>query len=202
MATSFQSRLQSVERRRAPIEAARPQVSPLPDWRDNIRNKVEVVSALGIGALAAATLILASSRFVTNAFAPQTGMLAVAGFVGLLGFFVARKMGVRAKLAPVMPLLGALVIAATFHNAAHRSPGFMAVIAGPGWVSDVISTTEAQTIALAGMSVSYASPPEEEVAAAEDTKPKKPTVGFGNKKKAGADAEGEANALPKVRRMN
>jgi hypothetical protein len=71
-------------------------------------------------------------------------------------------------------------------------------------VSSVVSTTQAHTIALAGMSFTYASPPEEEVAA-NDTKPAKPKVGFGNKNKTAEASEvagGEEKALPKVRRMN
>ena len=42
---SFQDRLNRVAERRAPIEAARPQVDVLPDWKQNIRYPASLVGA-------------------------------------------------------------------------------------------------------------------------------------------------------------
>lgn len=198
MATSFQSRLENVQRARAPFEAARPAVSPLPDWKANIRQPVTLAALFAGGAAVTAALILGSGRLVAETALFDLSGTIIAAVVGAAGLFAARGQG--SGKARAMPLLGALVVAAGLHNLVHRAPAVFHVAAGEAWTSRVLQTCPAGSLIFAGETYMLAAAAEP---AEDDAAPRaKPEPGFNRSDKNDGADDAEKPALPAVRRMN
>lgn len=178
---SFQARIGRVQEKHAPIEAAKPQVDVLPDWRDNVRTPVGFAIAIALGLLA--VVIVRLVRFHAfggtligeNADITMAIDLVAAGVLSFALFKITSYKGYPYFLTQMAGVIGMLI---GMQNMVHSNPSVFSLAFSPEWTEDVIATTEPGTMLVRGHSM-YLSEQEEEVAEAEPEK-----------------------VLPTVRRMN
>ena len=202
----FQDRINRVQERRAPIEASRPQVDLLPDWKENIRYPASLIGAAFLGMFAVFFARFARFHLMGGTLsgeAPDLTMiidaglavlaaLVIFGAIGMTlresdraerhGFFsIASLGGNPVKLAIVV---GVAIMIGTMHNMVHSAPKAFSVVFSPEWAADVVEFSAPGSIYYRG---NYFVVFPQTEAVAEDVDP----TGDG----------AEEKVLPKVRRL-
>jgi len=202
----FQNRINRVQELRAPIEAARPRVDVLPDWRENVRYPATLVGMALLGMLA--VFIARFVRFhliggTLSGDAPDITMLIDAGLAALAGLMILATVGLTARQlsrgedhgvfslktlgensARAALVVGIAIMIGTMQNMVHSIPSVFSFVFSEEWTEDVVTYSEPGSIYFRGNY--YVVLPQ-----AEDTAPVD----------ADAPEEGEKKALPKVRRL-
>ena len=176
----FQDRLTRVADRRAPIDAAKPHVDVLPDWKADIKQPVTLVAAVVLGMLAVFIVRLLRVHLMGGTLAGDNaditmiidGGIAIAG--AFLVFHLLRIKGLKFKAAQT---IGIVTMIGLMHNFVHAAPGAFGLLFSDEWSEDIVEYSEPGSIYFRGMFFTVL-PPEEEVA-----------------------EEPETPELPKVRRM-
>lgn len=152
--SNFQERLNRVAAARAPIEAAKPQVDVLPDWKQNIRYPAALVlTALG-GVVA--VLIARYVRFhlmggsLTGEDTDITMIIdgAIAAACSFLIFGMMRFREPTFKLAQTIGIAAGIM---TTHNLVHAAPGLFDKVFSTEWTDEVIAYTEPNSILFRGV---------------------------------------------------
>lgn len=178
--TGFQNRLNRVAERRAPIDAAKPEISVLPDWKENVSGKSGMAVALLIGLVAVLLIRIAAFHFVGIAMVSDTPDFTLAIetaaslMLAILLFRLTSYRGVKYYFAN---LAGVVLMVSMMHNAVHSVPAAFSAAFSNEWTALVLRETEPSSLYLRGEVIPFT--PREEV----------------------AEVESEI-ALPKVRRMN
>ncbi|MGR3515418.1 MAG: hypothetical protein ACU0GG_21855 [Paracoccaceae bacterium] len=173
-ARSFESRLNRVADARAPHEANKPEVSVLPDWKQDVAHKFGLPIALVFGAMAVFAVRLAQFHINGTALVsstPDMTMAIEAGVVILLSVIVMLMMPMQSALVKLGYLVGVGVGLVAMHNAVHMVPAVFSLAFSQGWTESVVAVTEPNSIYFLGESIVVA--PE---LVAEDEAPVKPTV--------------------------
>ena len=208
----FQDRLARMQERRAPIEAARPQVDVLPDWKANVRYPASLVGLVFLGMFAVFFVRYARFHLMGDTLAGESAdftMIVDAGLAGLASLLIFGAIGLtardssRAEHQSLFSLQGlgdhpmklALVVGiatmiGTMHNMVYKAPGLFSVIFSQEWTEDVIAYSAPGSIYYRGDF--YVLFPEEETVAEEETVPAEVIE---------VPAEPAEKVLPKVRRL-
>jgi len=202
----FQNRINRVQELRAPIEAARPRVDVLPDWRENVRYPATLVGMALLGMLA--VFIARFVRFhliggTLSGDSPDITMLIDAGLAALAGLMILAAFGLTARQlsreegqgvfslktlgensVKAALVAGIAIMIGTMQNMVHSMPSVFKLVFSEEWTEDVVTYSEPGSIYFRGNY--YVVLPQAEDAAPVD---------------ADAPEEGEKKALPKVRRL-
>lgn len=135
-------------------------VSPLPDWRENIRYPGKFVGAFFLGL--AAVVISRWIRFNMSGGAVETeysdlSMMLDAGMAFAIGFGLRMLFSVEGKEFIAAKTVGIFVMVATMHNLVHSAPAPFVAAFSPEWVDAVVATTEPATIVFQGMTFALGS---------------------------------------------
>lgn len=177
---SFQTRLNRVAERRAPIEAAKPEIAVLPDWKSNIKYPAALVGAALVGMLAVFSARYARFHLMGGTLAGEDAdiTMAIDGAIGVAVSFILfsalRFRGAEYKAAQTFGIFAMIMI---MQNFVHAAPKTFSVLFSPEWTEDVITMTEPNSILFRGATFVLYEPKDEAI------------------------AEEERPALPKVRRM-
>ena len=175
--TGFQSRLNRVAERRAPIEAAKPEVSVLPDWRENVAGKAGMAVAVLIGLIAVILVRIGAYHVVGTAMVSDTPdftlaiEMVAALMLAILLFRLTPYRGVKYHFAN---FAGVALMASMMHNAVHSVPGAFSLAFSSEWTAQVLAETEPNSLYLRGEVVPFTR--KEEVAEVEEPEQKLPTV--------------------------
>lgn len=153
--SSFQDRLNRVAEARAPIEAAKPKVDLIPDWKTNIRYPLSLIVAALLGM--AAVFLARYARFhlsggtLAGEDADLTMMLdaGLAAGASFLLFGLLRFDGADYKMAQSV---GIAIMVCVMHNFVHVAPSVFDAVFAPEWTEDVIAFTEPKSILFRGIS--------------------------------------------------
>jgi|GEM_PF-1941020 len=180
--SSFQNRLNRVAEKRAPIEAAKPEVAVLPDWKESIKHPSAIVGAALVGMLAVFVARYARYHLMGGSLAGDDAdiTMMIDGAIGVACSFVLfsalRFKGAEYKAAQTFGIFAMIMI---MHNFVHAAPRVFNTVFSPQWTQEVIAMTEPNSILFRGATF----------------------VLYEEKVSAEAASEEEAPALPKVRRM-
>lgn len=208
----FQDRLARMQERRAPIEAARPHVDVLPDWKANVRYPASLVGLAFLGMFAVFFARYARFHLMGDTLSGESAdftMIIDAGLAALAAFMIFGAIGLTTrdssrsenqspfslqglgdnpmKLALVV---GIAIMIGTMHNMVHKAPGVFSIIFSQEWTDDVIAYSAPGSIYYRGNY--YVLFPEEEVVVEEDVAPAELIE---------VPVEPEEKVLPKVRRL-
>lgn len=167
----FQARLERMAEARAPIDAAKPVVSPIPDWKENIKYPAAMVGAFLVGMLAVFVARYVRFQMMGGSLAgedPDITMLidgAIGGACSFLLFAVLRFEGAAYKTAQTFGIFAMICV---MHNFVHGAPGLFNKLFSEDWTNEVIAYTEPNSILFRGASFVLFEP-ENEVAS-------KPTI--------------------------
>lgn len=208
----FQDRIHRMQERRAPIEAARPKVDVLPDWRENVRYPATLVGMTFLGMFAVFFVRFARFHLMGGTLvgdAPDITMIIDAVLAGVAALVIFTAIGLTARDQnraegqsvfsfqnlsnnPVKAALvvGIAIMIGVMHNMVHSMPKAFGLIFSPEWTEEVIAYSEPGSIYYRGNY--YVVFPQAE-SLAEDVQPEPGAEG--------APVEEEKKALPKVRRL-
>ncbi|NNE80119.1 MAG: hypothetical protein HKN18_07580 [Silicimonas sp.] len=168
---SFQNRLNKVAEARAPIEAAKPQVEVIPDWKENFKYPATIVAAALVGMLAVFVARYARFHLMGGSLAGEDAdiTMMIDGAIGIACSFVLfsalRFRGAEFKAAQTFGILAMIMI---MHNFVHAAPKAFNLVFSEEWTNQVIAMTEPGSILFRGASFVVIEPKEE--------KPTIPTV--------------------------
>lgn len=214
--SGFQDRINRVRERRAPIEAARPKVDVLPDWKENVRYPANLVGMALLGMFAVFAVRYVRFHLLGGTLAGNDAditMFIDAALAGVAAFIIYSAVGLtmrdanRAERGSMLSLsnlgdnpvkaalvVGIAIMIGTMHNMVHSMPGLFGAVFSEEWTEDVITYSEPGSIYFRGNYFTVL--PQTEATVADESAP---SVGAG----AGAGG-GEAPAekvLPPVRRL-
>jgi hypothetical protein len=161
--TGFQDRLHRVAEARAPIEAAKPEIAVLPDWKTNISGVSGVFFAVLSGLIAVLIVRIAAFHYVGIAMVSPTpdftlAMETAAAFgVAILLFRLTPFRGVKYYF---LQFAGVALAISTMHNAVHAVPAAFSAAFSPEWTASVLRETEPNSLYLRGEVMPF-SPVEE-----------------------------------------
>lgn len=170
--TGFHNRLHRVAEARAPIEAAKPQVAVLPDWRSNISGLTGVVLAIVIGMVAVLAVRIAAFHFMGVAMVSPTPdlTLAIETVAALiLAIILFRLTAYRGAKYHFIQFAGVALAISMMHNAVHALPTVFSAAFSPEWTAQVVEQTEPRSLYLRGQVIPF-SPVEEPTEEAEPEK--------------------------------
>lgn len=157
--SGFQSRLNRVAERRAPHEAARPQIDVLPDWRENARGPAGIAAAILCGILAVVIVRVARFHVMGVALVSDSPDLTLATEMGaalLLSFLMFMLLPWKGIQFRFLQFGGVALMALTMHNMVHSAPGLFRLAFSPEWTDRVLAETEASSMYVRGQSIPFA----------------------------------------------
>ncbi|MBT8419187.1 MAG: hypothetical protein KJO42_17255 [Silicimonas sp.] len=179
----FQSRLNRVAERRAPLEAEKPEIDVLPDWRENAFGPAGLVAAVIVGLVSVVIVRVVRFHFQGIALvsdSPDITMateFAAALMLSFLIFLLLPWKGVKYRF---LQFGGVALMALTMHNMVHNAPGLFNLAFSPAWTNDVLAKTEPGSMYIRGQSIPFAGKikPDtgEDVAAADSAAPETPAL--------------------------
>lgn len=145
----FQSRLNRVAERRAPFEAAKPDVELLPDWKANFKRPVNLATAVLIGMLAVLAARVArfhlmgglTSGEFTNVTVVFDGGIALVFSLLMLRILKSNDRAFKSALAG-----GVVAMVVLMHNFVHAAPGVFGLLFSKEWSNNVIAYSEPGSI--------------------------------------------------------
>ncbi|MGI9391487.1 MAG: hypothetical protein ACR2O1_15630 [Boseongicola sp.] len=177
--TGFKSRLNRVEAKRAPIDAAKPDVELLPDWKANLRQPMMLSAAVIFGMVAVFLVRLARFHLMGSLPAmeiPDVTMLIDGGIAMICLFLVFRLLKGTPRKIKAAHALGVVAMVGLMHNFVHSAPGVFGLLFSKEWTAVTVAYSEPDSIYVGSKYVVFL-PPDD-----------------------GKAAEQEIQALPKVRR--
>lgn len=185
----FQDRLKRIEQARAPdladlVDADgnpipdRTHVSPLPDWKQNLRYPALLAAAtvagmFGVFVARFVRFHLTGGTLAGGEAADLTMVIdgAIAAMASFVVFTLLRFDGKELKAAQT---LGVAIMICTMHNLVHAAPRVFDAVFSPVWTAEVIEFTEPKSILFRG--VSFVLVPEKEPEQPEQPEKKLPTI--------------------------
>ena len=152
----FQDRLNRVAERRAPHEAARPQIDVLPDWKENARGPAGIAAALLAGILAVVIVRLARFHVMGVALVSDSPDITLAVEMGaslLLSFLIFLFLPWKGIQYRFLQFGGVALMTLTMHNIVHSSPGLFRLAFSPDWTDRVLAQTEPGSMYVRGHSI-------------------------------------------------
>ncbi len=185
----FQDRLKRIEQARAPdladlLDAEgnpvpdRTQVSPLPDWKQNLRYPALLVAAAMAGMLG--VFVARFVRFhltggtLAGGEAADLTMLIDGGLAAMASFLVFSLLRFDGKDLKAAQTVGVAIMICTMHNLVHAAPRVFDAVFSPAWTAEVMEATQPKSILFRG--VSFVVVPEEEPEQPEQPEKKLPTI--------------------------
>lgn len=157
--SAFQNRLNRVAERRAPHEAAKPQIDVLPDWKENAFGPAGIAAAVVVGLLSVLIVRIALFHITGTALVSDTPALTQ-------GIEFAASFGLSAALFFLLPwkgvkfyflqFAGVAFMILTMHNMVHSSPGLYGLLFSQDWTDRVLAETEASSMHVIGKSLPFA----------------------------------------------
>lgn len=154
----FQDRLNRVAERRAPHEAARPQIDVLPDWKENARGPAGIAAALLAGILAVVIVRLARFHVMGVALVSDSPDITLAVEMGaslLLSFLIFLFLPWKGIQYRFLQFGGVALMTLTMHNMVHSSPGLFRLAFSPDWTDRVLAQTEPGSMYVRGHSIPF-----------------------------------------------
>ena len=152
---SFQSRLNRVAAVRAPIEAAKPEISVLPDWKQNIKYPAAIVGAALLGILAVFIARYVRFHMTGGTLAgddPDITMMIDGGIAAACSFALFSMLRFSGAEFKAAQTFGIAAMVMTMHNAVHAAPEVFDVVFSEEWTDEVIAYTEPKSILFRGVS--------------------------------------------------
>ena len=174
--SNFQNRLNRVAERRAPMDANRPQIDVLPDWKANIRKPASLAIAFVLGIVAVFVVRIASYHITGSALigeSPDMVMVVETLASLVLAGVAVTLMRLKGFQYHLLHFAGVVLKISTMHNMVHSSPGLFGLVFSSEWTADVTARTEPGSFYLRGESLPFGGRPTVEE---EDAKPALPTV--------------------------
>lgn len=171
---SFQSRLNRVAEARAPLEAGKPEIAVLPDWKRDVFSKSGIPLAILFGVLSVFIVRLGLFHYSGNALITNTPNktlaieVSAALILSLLLFIALPFKGISYKLAQ---LAGVGIMVVAMHNAVHSAPGFHSLLFSLDWTDKVIAATEPASLLVLGDVIPLVPAPVED-----EVEPVMPTI--------------------------
>ncbi len=178
--SSFQERLNRMADRRAPIEAAKPEVDVLPEWKANIRYPAALVGAALLGMLAVFVARFVRFHLMGGTLAgddPDFTMLIDGGIAAACSFLIFGMLRFEGHEFKAAQTFGIVAMIGLMHNFVHAAPGAFGLMFSKQWTEDIVTYSEPGSLYFRGFYFQVL-PSGEEVA-----------------------DEPEERELPKVRRM-
>ena len=153
--SNFQARLNRLAEARAPIEAARPEVAVVPDWKENIKYPAALVGAFLVGMLAVFFARYARFHLMGGTLAGEDADItmvidaAIGGACSFMLFAILRFRGKEFKAAQTFGIFAMIMV---MHNFVHMAPGAFNAVFSKKWTDDVIAYTEPNSILFRGAS--------------------------------------------------
>ena len=166
--SGFQERLNRVAEARAPIEAAKPEVPVIPDWKENFKYPAAIVGSALVGMLAVFVARYVRFHIMGGTLAGDDAditMLIDGGIGAACGFLLFAMLRFEGKEFKAAQTFGIVAMVMVMHNLVHWAPGVFNTIFSPAWTEDVIAYTEPNSILFRGNSFVLVED-ESEVAAA------------------------------------
>jgi hypothetical protein len=143
-----------------PRKVVERQVSPLPDWRENIRYPALIVGAFVLGLVAVVmsrwVRFHMSGRAVEDAYS-DLNMMIDGGMAFAIGFVLRMLFNVEGKEFIAAKTVGIFVMVSSMHNLVHAAPGAFTSAFSPEWVDAVVTTTDPSTVIFQGMTFEFGS---------------------------------------------
>lgn len=149
----FQSRLNRMADRRAPIDAAKPQVDLLPDWKANIKHPVTLVSAVLLGMLAVFIARLARFHLTGGTLAGNNAdvtMIIDASVALACAFAVFGILKIKGYDFKAAQAVGVILMVGLMHNFVQAAPGAFGLLFSKEWTQDIVNNSESGSIYLRG----------------------------------------------------
>ncbi len=165
---AFQDRLNRVAEARAPIEAAKPEVSVIPDWKENFRYPGAIVGSALVGMLAVFVARYVRFQLLGGSLAGDDAditMIIDAGIGGACGFLLFAMLRFEGKEFKAAQTFGIFAMIMVMHNFVHYMPGVFNAVFSEEWTEEVIAYTEPNSILFRGVSF-VVTEPANDVAAA------------------------------------
>ena len=161
---AFHDRLNRVAEVRAPLEATKPEVSVLPDWKAHFRQPIAFLVAVLAGALA--VVVVRSLRFYMTGGTlvgtdPDVAMLSDIALAAAGAFLLVSVLQVSGAYLKAAQALGILVMVLGMHNAVHAAPGAFKAIFSNDWTDNVLTSTQPNSILFRGASYVVYTPRED-----------------------------------------
>ena len=151
----FQDRLNRVAEARAPIDAAKPQVSVIPDWKENIRYPAKLVGCALVGMMAVFVARYVRFHMMGGTLAGEDAditMLIDGGIGAACGFLLFAILRFDGKEYKAAQTFGIVAMVMVMHNLVHYMPGVFNTLFSETWTEDVIAYTEPNSILFRGNS--------------------------------------------------
>ncbi len=141
--------------RAAPAKRAKGAVSPLPDWRENIRYPLAFVRAFLIGAFAVFVSRYARFHLADGSLVGEDAdlVMLIDGFIATAAAFAIKEVfRIKGREFAPAQTAGVVMMVVSMHNLAHWAPTPMALIFSPEWVAEVQVYTLPNSILFRGVS--------------------------------------------------
>ena len=171
---AFQNRLNRVAERRAPLEAERPEIDVLPDWRENARGPAGILAAVLVGIIAVVIVRIARFHIMGVALVsdkPDITLAVETTAALVLSFMIFLFLPWKGIQYRFLQFAGVALMALTMHNMVHSAPGLFRLAFSPEWTERVVAETKPGSMYVRGQSLPFTGKVKEEVAAAEPEKP-------------------------------
>lgn len=167
----FKARLDRVADARAPFDASKPYVSPVPDWRDTVGYPVAILGGFLVGILAVVFARYVRFQVLGSGLAgddPDITMVIDATLAGACSFFVFALLRIDGAAVKASQTLGIVAMVIAMHNVVHAVPGLFSVAFSKSWTENVVASTKPNSVLFRGASIVVYEPGPKA--------PKRPTV--------------------------
>lgn len=161
---AFQDRLNRVAEARAPIEAAKPEISVIPDWKENFKYPGAIVGSAIVGMLAVFVARYVRFQLLGGSLAGDDAditMMIDAGIGAACGFLLFAMLRFEGKEFKAAQTFGIFAMIMVMHNFVHYMPGVFSTVFSEEWTDEVIAYTEPNSILFRGVSFVMVEPASE-----------------------------------------
>lgn len=162
--SAFQNRLNRVAEARAPIDAAKPEVSAIPDWRENLKYPGAIVGSAVVGMLAVIVARYVRFQMLGGSLAGDDADITMAidaGIGAACGFLLFAMLRFDGKEFKAAQTFGIFAMIMVMHNLVHYMPGVFSAVFSEEWTEEVIAYTEPNSILFRGVSFVLTEPASE-----------------------------------------
>jgi len=152
---SFQHRLNKVAEIRAPIEASKPEVAVIPDWKENFRYPAAIVGAALVGMVSVFLARYVRFQLMGGSLAGENAdfTMLIDGGIGIAcSFFLFAALRFQGAALKTAQTLGIVAMIMIMHNFVHAVPKAFSLIFSEEWTEEVLAMTEPGSILFRGAS--------------------------------------------------
>ena len=152
---SFNDRLNRVAEARAPIEATKPHVPPIPDWKENFKYPAAIVGAAIVGMLAVFVARYVRFHMMGGTLAgddPDITMMIDAGLGAACSFVLFSMLRFSGPEFKAAQTFGIAAMVMCMHNLVHAAPTAFNLLFSEEWTEEVTTFTEPNSILFRGVS--------------------------------------------------